>query len=188
MSFLEMFAKGGEFKASEYPEFFGTMIECQKLCRKYNLLDVDDMNTQNQMIKQMFGKTGKQFFVMQPFQCGFGKNIEIGNNFFMNSNCTILDAAKVTFGDNIWIGPNCAFYTSGHCPNPKKRIEGWTYAYPITVENNVYFGGNVLVVASKEGGITIGENSVIAAGSVVTKDVPANVLVAGNPAKIIHNL
>ena len=99
-----------------------------------------------------------------------------------------MDFAAVTFGDYVWVGPNCGFYTSGHSVDPLERSQGVGDAHPITVGNNVWFGGNVVVATTEKKGITIGDNAVIAAGSVVVSDIPANALAAGNPAKVIRTL
>ena len=108
----------------------------------------------------------------------------MGENFYANHNLTILDAAKVIFGDNVFIGPNCGFYTSGHPIDFKTRNQGIEYAKPITVGNNVWIGGDVTVLS----GVSIGDNSIIGAGSIVTKDIPSNVVAVGNPCKIIKNI
>ena len=102
----------------------------------------------------------------------------------MNHNCVILDGAKVEFGDNVFIGPNCGFYTAGHPLNVSDRNKGLEYAKPIKVGNNVWIGGNVVVMP----GVTIGDNVTIGAGSVVTKDIPSNVLAHGNPCRVVRNL
>ena len=114
--------------------------------------------------------------------CDFGYNIEVGENFYANHGCVILDCAKVTFGDNVFIAPNCGFYTAGHPIDSKRRNAGLEYAHPITVGNNVWFGGGVQVMP----GVTIGNNVVIGSGSVVTKDIPDNVVAAGNPCKVLR--
>ena len=120
---------------------------------------------------------------MPNFYCDYGFNIEIGENFYSNHNLVILDANKVIFGDNVQIGPNCGFYISGH-PLDKETRKELEFAKPIKVGNNVWFGGNVCVMP----GITIGDNTVIGAGSVVTKDIPANVVAVGNPCKVIKKV
>ena len=112
------------------------------------------------------------------------KLIEIGENFYSNHNLVILDPAKVKFGDNVFIGPNCGFYTAEHPLDAEERNKGLEYAKPIKVGNNVWFGGNVTVIA----GVTIGDNVVIGAGSVVVKDIPSNTVAVGNPCKVIKNL
>ncbi len=116
--------------------------------------------------------------------CDYGYNIELGKNFYSNHNLIILDCAKVTFGDNVFIAPNCGFYTAGHPLDYETRNKGLEWAKPITVGNNVWIGGNVVVL----GGVTIGNNVVIGAGSVVTKDIPDNSLAYGVPAKIMKKL
>lgn len=107
--------------------------------------------------------------IEQPFYCDYGYNIEIGENFYSNVNCVILDGAKVTFGDNVFVAPNCGFYTAGHALDAEQRIQGLEYAYPITIGNNVWIGAQVCVLP----GVTIGDNTIIGAGSVVTKSIPA---------------
>ena len=114
------------------------------------------------------------------FFCDYGYNISVGENFYANHNLVILDGAKVEFGDNVFIGPNCGFYTAGHPIDIKSRNEGIEYAKPIKVGNNVWFGGNVSVMP----GVTIGDNVTIGAGSVVTKDIPSNCVAYGNPCKV----
>ena len=108
----------------------------------------------------------------------------MGENFFANHNCVILDGAKVRFGDNVFVAPNCSFYTAGHPVSVTERNQGLEYAYPITVGNNVWIGGNVTVLP----GVTIGDNVVIGAGSVVTKDIPSGVMAFGNPCRVYREL
>lgn len=120
----------------------------------------------------------------QPFYCDYGYNISVGDRFYANHNLVILDEAEVTFGDNVFVAPNCAFYTAGHPLDAVERNRGIEYARPITVGNNVWIGGNVCVLP----GVTIGDNCVIGAGSVVVKDIPANSVAAGNPCKVIKTL
>ncbi len=130
------------------------------------------------------GKTKEKFLIEQPFHCDYGYNIEIGENFYSNHNLIILDSNKVIFGDNIFIGPNCGFYTPNHPLDAKTRNKGIETALPIKIGNNVWLGGNVVVLQ----GVTVGDNSVIGAGSVVTKDIPSNVVAAGNPCKVIKKI
>lgn len=158
--------------------------EAKKLCFKFNQTPPHRSLKRIQLIAKILGKTGKNYWIEQPFQCDYGYNIEIGENFYSNHNLIILDPAKVTFGDNVFIGPNCGFYTPEHPLDAGTRISGLEYAKPITVGNNVWFGGGVIVL----GGVTIGDNVVIGAGSVVTKDIPANTVAVGNPCKVIKEL
>ena len=159
-------------------------IKCKLLCRQYNNLDYDKFENRKSLIKQILGKTGNKYFIEQPFICDYGYNIEIGENFYSNHNLTILDCAKVTFGDNVLIGPNCSFYTAEHPIDFETRNKGLEYAKPIKIGNNVWLGGSVTILS----GVIVGNNVVIGAGSVVTKDIPDNVVITGNPARIIKEI
>lgn len=157
---------------------------CKVLCHEYNHLPPSETKRREEMILSLFGKTGCSFLIEQPFFCDYGYNIEIGENFYANVNCVILDAAKVTFGDNVFIAPNCGFYTAGHPLEMEQRNRGLEYARPIHIGNNVWIGAHVSVLP----GVTIGNNCVIGAGSVVNKDIPEGTLAVGNPCHVIRNL
>lgn len=154
------------------------------LCFRYNQIQPCKMKERKGIIKTLFGKTGRMFLIEQPFYCDYGYNIEIGENFYTNVNVVILDCAKVTFGDNVFIAPNCGFYTVNHPLDAENRDKGLEYAKPITVGNNVWIGAGCSILP----GVTIGDNAVIGAGSVVVKDIPANVLAVGNPCKVIREI
>ena len=156
----------------------------KNLCYEYNQIHPQNLEEKSTILKELLGKTGDNFLIEPNFFCDYGFNIEIGENFYSNHNLVILDPAKVTFGDNVFIGPNCGFYTAEHPINSIERNKGLEYAKPITVGNNVWFGGGVNVLA----GVTIGNDVVIGAGSVVTKDNPANSVAVGNPCKVIRNI
>lgn len=149
---------------------------------EYNMMKVSDVKGRRDFLAQVLGKVGKDCNILPPFKCDYGFHIEIGENFFANYNLVILDGNYVRIGDNVWIAPNVGIYAAGHPLDVKDRIAGWEYAYPVTIGNNVWIGGHVAIV----GGVTIGDNAVVAAGSVVIRDVPANALVAGNPARVIR--
>lgn len=154
------------------------------LCYQFNLCKPSDTATQTEIIKQLFGKTKGSFVITAPFYCDYGKNISIGENFYTNHNCTILDGAKVTFGDNVFIAPNCVFSTAGHPIDAEQRNAGLEIALPITVGDNVWIGTNVSVLP----GVKIGSNVVIGAGSVVNKDIPDGVVAVGNPCRVLRKI
>lgn len=157
---------------------------CKDLCHEYNQLLPSKEKEQKEIIRKMFGKTSKEFMLTPPFWCDYGYNIEIGENFYTNHNCVILDVAKVKFGDNVMIGPNCGFYAAGHPLDVEIRNKYLEYGYPITIGNNVWIGGGVQIMH----GVTIGDGSVIGGGSVVTKDIPSGVLAFGNPCRVIREI
>lgn len=156
--------------------------QAKELCYDFNACRPSETIKQADIIRKLFGKTVGNFEIVAPFWCDYGYNIEIGANFFANHNVVILDCAKVTFGDNVFIAPNCGFYTAGHPLDVKSRNNGLEYAKPIKVKDNVWIGAGVSVLP----GVTVGEGATIGAGSVVVKDVPANTLVVGNPARVVR--
>lgn len=156
----------------------------KNICYDYNRLRPSDTNQQQTILKQLFGQTSANPQIIAPFWCDYGRNITIGENFYANHNLVILDAAKVTFGDNVFIGPNCGFYTAGHPIDAERRNQGLEFAKPITIGNNVWIGGGVHVMP----GVTIGDNAVIGGGSIVVKDIPANSVAVGNPCKAIRTI
>lgn len=184
MSEKEKMLAGELYNAEKDNDLFQERLLCKTLCQKYNNLPISEIEKRKNLLKQILGKTKENFWIEQTFFCDYGYNIEIGENFYANHNLVILDCNKVTFGDNVFVGPNCAFYTAAHPLDYQIRNQGLEYAKPIKVGNNVWFGGNVVVLS----GVEIGDNSVIGAGSVVTKNIPPNCVVAGNPCKIIKNL
>ena len=184
MSEKEKMLNGELYMADSDEALFNERIKCKTLCHKYNNLSPDKIKERKELIKQIIGKTKNNFHVEQPFYCDYGYNIELGENFYSNHNLVILDCAKVKFGDNVFIGPNCGIYTAEHPIDAETRNKGLEYAKPITIGNNVWIGGGVHIVA----GVTVGNNVVIAAGAVVTKDVSDNCVIAGVPAKKIKTL
>lgn len=157
---------------------------CKEKIYEFNNLRPDQRERATEIITELFGKTGKDVYIEPPFHCDYGYNIEVGDNFWVNYNLTILDVGKVTAGDNVLIAPNVSIYTAGHPVHPDSRNSGYEYGIPITIGSNVWIGGSSVILP----GVTIGDNVVIGAGSVVTKDLPDNVIAAGNPCKVIRQI
>lgn len=151
---------------------------------EYNNCRPDDGEKMAELLKDILGKTGTTPFIEQPFRCDYGKNIEVGDNFFANYNLTILDVGKVIIGDNVQCAPNVSIYTAGHPIHPQSRNSGYEYGIEVTIGDNVWVGGNVVINA----GVHIGNNVVIGSGSVVTKDIPDNVVAVGNPCRVIKKI
>ena len=151
---------------------------------EYNKLKPSQVKKRRDFLAKIFGKIGKKCNILPPFKCDYGFRIEVGENFFANYNFIVLDGNYIRIGDNVWIAPNVSIYAAGHPLDVTDRINGWEYAFPVTIGNNVWIGGSVSII----GGVTIGDNAVVAAGSVVIRDVPANTLVGGNPAHVIRKL
>ena len=172
---------GRLYDANFDPEVNDALHECADLCWEYNQLRPSEKAKRNELIDQIFGSHGEGVRVVQPFCCDYGKNIHVGDRFFANHGLQILDAATVTFGNDVYLGPNCLFSTAGHPVDAGLRNAGLEFALPITVGDDVWLGANALIMP----GVTIGSGSVVAAGAIVTKDVPPYTIVGGNPAKII---
>lgn len=174
---------GGEVYEATHPEFLRRLEETRELLWEYNSLRPSEEKRREEIIRGLLGSCGEHIHINQPFRCDYGCNIHIGNGFFANFNLTILDEAEVRIGNNVFIGPNVNMYTACHPINPEERRDGVQWAEPITVGNDVWIGGNATILP----GVTIGDNAVIGAGSVVTRDVKSNTVVAGNPAKEIRS-
>lgn len=172
------------YDANNDPELIAERLECKELCRDYNELRPRDTEAREVMLRKILGDTKEGLLIEQPFYCDYGYNIRVGNNFYANFNLVILDEAPVTFGDNVFIAPNCGFYTAGHPLDAVERNKGLEYAQPISVGNDVWIGAGVSVLP----GVTIGDNCVIGAGSVVVKDIPSNSVAVGNPCKVIKKI
>ena len=170
------------YDANNDAELVAERLAAADMTYELNRLRPSQVAEREAVIRRLLGRTGKNVSIVSPFYCDYGYNIETGENFFMNMNCVILDGTKVTFGDNVFVAPGCGFYTAGHPLDAERRNAGLEYALPIRIGNNVWIGAQVCVLP----GVTIGDNSVIGAGSVVTKDIPSGVLAAGNPCRVIR--
>lgn len=152
------------------------------LCAKFNRTRPSNLKRRQRLLKAILGKMGKSCYIEPNLGCSYGFNLEVGDHFFANSNCFFMDDAKIRFGNYVFIGPNCAFYTAQHPIHPLQRNLKLERCLPITVGDNVWFGGNCVVLP----GVTIGSNTVIGAGSVVTHDIPDHVVAVGNPCRVLR--
>ena len=159
-------------------------IKAKDLCWEYNTIKPSDEEKKKEILQELLGTYHPLAFIEQTFRCDYGYNIHVGENFFANYDCVILDVCKVTIGDNCMLAPRVCIYTATHPLDATTRISGLEYGKEVKIGDNVWIGGSAVIVP----GVTIGNNVVVAAGAVVTKDVPDNVVVGGNPAKIIKEL
>lgn len=159
-------------------------LEGKQLAQKINNTPIGNRDEIVALEKKLFGKTGNNIYVNPPLHVDYGRHIEIGNDFYANMDCIFLDVNKIIFGDSVMVGPRVSFFTAGHPIDAGVRIQDLEFGLPIVVEDNVWIGGNSTILP----GVTIGRNSIVAAGSVVTKNVAANTIVAGNPARVLREI
>lgn len=159
-------------------------LENKKKIYEFNRCEPEEMQKSQELLKQILGKTGENVWIEAPFHCDYGYNIEVGENFFANYNLVILDVGKVKIGKNVQFAPNVAIYTAGHPVHPDSRNSGYEYGIDITIGDNVWLGGNTVVMP----GVHIGNNVVIGGGSVVTKDIPDDVIAVGNPCRVLRKI
>lgn len=150
----------------------------------YNNIPPMDRAARQEAIRGLLGGTGENCVVEQPLFCTYGYNTTVGDNFFLNVGCKLLDSGKITIGNNVFIAPNVCLITEEHAMDVKQRLQGLEYTHPVNIGDNVWICAGVIVLP----GVTIGANSVIGAGSVVTKDIPPNSLAVGNPCRVIREL
>lgn len=165
-------------------DLFNKRVEAKKLFKTYNKTDDEEIDLRNKIMKQLFKNVGENVWIEPDFRCEFGKNITIGDNVYINFGCIILDCSEVTIGSHTLLGPNIGLYAANHSTDATERINGGCYGKPIHIGNNVWLGGDVKVLQ----GVTIGDNTIIGAGSIVTKDIPDNVIAVGNPCKVIRKI
>lgn len=176
--------KAGQLFWNSDEEIKAAKKRARMLADAFNATTEEEPQRRLELLKELLGGCGDDIFIKPPFHCDYGFHIHVGKKFFANFQCVMLDAAPITIGDNCLMGPQTCLYTVNHPMDAETRNADYVYGEPITIGDNVWFGGNCVVLS----GITIGDNAVIGAGSVVTKDVPAFAVVAGNPAKVIRRL
>ena len=170
----EMYLAGDETLVNE-------RLNARRLTRLYNNTLETEIEKRTGILRELLGKVGEGIYIEPTFKCDYGYNIKVGKNFYANFDCVILDVCPVNIGDNVFLAPGVHIYTATHPLDATERISGKEYGKPVTIGNNVWIGGRAVIAP----GVTIGDNVVVAAGAVVVKDVPNNVVVGGNPAKII---
>jgi maltose O-acetyltransferase len=183
MSELQKMLAGDLYLASD-PELVAMRKRARKLVRVFNQSTEDETNERTAILRELFGKAGPRIVIEPPFYCDYGNHIFAGNDLFLNFGCVILDCAEVHLGESVMCGPNVQIYTATHPLDAKLRASGPELAKPIRIGNRVWIGGASIICP----GVTIGDDTVIGAGSVVTQDIPANVFAAGNPCRVIRDL
>ena len=166
------------------PELAEARLRAKRLCQRLNTLPPDDFQGRDATIRELFGSAGKDAWVESNFRCDYGAQITVGDYFYANYDCVFLDIAPITIGDRAYIAPRVCIYTVNHPLVPEVRNTDLEYGRPVTIGDNVWIGGNAVILP----GVTIGEGAVIAAGSVVNRDIPPRVLAAGNPCRVIRPL
>lgn len=165
-------------------DLFNRRVQAKKLFKAYNQTDDSEIEKRQQLLKALFAYIGENVWIEPDFRCEFGKNISIGNDVYINFGCIILDCAEVTIGANTLIGPNIGIYAVNHVINAEERIKGGCFGKPVYIGKRVWLGGDTKIMA----GVTIGDETIIGAGSIVTKSIPSGVIAAGNPCKVIREI
>ena len=174
----------GELYIATDPELVAARERARRIIQRYNVLDPADGTQKNAILRELFGTVGSRVGIEPPFFCDYGNNISVGDEVFANFNCVFLDCNTITIGAQTQLGPAVQLYTATHPVDAATRVQGPELAYPISIGRRVWIGGGSIVLP----GVTIGDDTVIGAGSVVTKAIPARVVAAGNPCRVIRQL
>jgi len=158
--------------------------EAKRKIRLFNQTDIEDYEKRSKLLNDLLGSMGKGVNILPPFYCDYGYNIHVGDYFFANHGLMMLDVCQIVIGDEVMLGPNVSFYPATHPIDAKVRSSGLEYGKDIHIGHHVWIGGNTVI----QGGVTIGDRSIIGAGSIVTKDIPSDVIAAGNPCKVIRKI
>jgi maltose O-acetyltransferase len=174
----------GELYDADDPELVAERERARELTRQYNRTTPDEPEERRRVLEELLGSLGDDCHVEPPFRCDYGYNVHLGESFYANFDCVILDVCRVAIGQNCMLGPGVHIYTATHPLDADERIEGPEYGEPVTIGDNVWIGGQAVV----NPGVSVGDNAVIASGAVVTDDVPDDVVVQGNPATVVKEL
>ena len=174
----------GELYRAADAELVAQRQRARRITRLYNSTTEEEIETRSQLLRELFGGVGASIEIEPPFYCDYGSNIYVGDGFYMNFGCVILDCNTVHIGEKVLCGPAVQIYTATHPTDPEIRLSGLELAKPVQIGNNVWIGGGAIICP----GVTIGDNTTIAAGSVVVKDIPSGVIAGGNPCRIIKHL
>ena len=165
-------------------DLFNRRVEAKKLFRAYNRTDDDETAKRSDIMQQLFKSVGKDVWIEPDFRCEFGKNISIGDNVYINFGCVILDCGPVSIGNQVLIGPNVGIYDANHALDAKERMDGALIPGTVSIGNRVWIGGNTIILP----GVSIGDDTVIGAGSIVTHDIPSGVVAVGNPCRVLRKI
>lgn len=165
-------------------DLFNCRVEAKNLFKAYNKTDDEEVELRNNILQKLFKHVGKNVWIEPDFRCEFGKNISIEDDVYVNFGCIVLDCAEVTIGSHTLLGPNVGLYAANHSADATERINGGCYSKPIHIGKNIWLGGDVKVLP----GVTIGDNTIIGTGSIVTKNIPSNVIAVGNPCKVLREI
>ncbi|NMA21367.1 MAG: sugar O-acetyltransferase [Lentisphaerae bacterium] len=184
MTLKEKMAAGLIYTDLDSPELAAEHRHCLEVLHKFNHSEPGEIKLRAKLLKEILGGCPEDFWIEPPLRCSYGYNTFIGNHFYANYNLTIIDDVKVEIGEHVLIAPNVVITTSGHPVHPDLRLNGGQFSKPIKIGNHVWLGANVVILP----GIEIGDNSVIGAGSIVTKNIPPNVVAVGNPCKVLRQI
>lgn len=180
MTARERMLAGMLYRTGDDAEVAAEFNECRRLTQLYNATTVDQLEYRTELLKQLLGSTGERIFIEPTFRCDFGRRIHVGENFYANFDCIILDVCEVRTGRNCMLGPRVNIYTATHPTDPEVRADGLEFGRPVTIGDDVWVGGGAIIGP----GVTIGSGVIIGAGAVVTKDIPDRVIAFGNPCRV----
>ena len=166
------------------PDLLAAHYNAMRITRLLNQTLETQPEKKRQLVQELFSHAGKDAYVEAPFYCDYGYNVSVGDYFFSNYDCVFLDCGKITIGDHVMLGPKVSIYTANHPIDPGVRSFGHDHGIPVTIGSNVWIGGNTVICP----GVTIGDNTVIGAGSIVTHDIPPNVVAYGSPCKVARQI